>query len=258
MRLICVLVLFLLPLPALAEIIPTPGVGDKRLRDAIYYRDEVYTLYTKIGYATYIEFAPGEEFSTFYTGDSKAWELGRHGHVVSIKPKAKHPTTNMILLTDKRIYVLDLKLSTRNNFYGVRFRYPNEERIAKDNESLRVRLENMLDPTTQMNRNYRYSAAGTDTLRPAIIFDNTTHTYLKFPEPFEWPAIYRVIDGEEFLVNPITSKKGNWMIVPRISTLWRLRLGKAVVCIRNDAFLPNYRDNDSETIDPAVHREIIN
>ena len=60
-----------------------------------------------------------------------------------------------------------------------------------------------LDPERQRLRNYRYVGAGSPALQPVEIFDNGSHTFLKFAENQTFPAIFAVGADGETLVNRI-------------------------------------------------------
>ena len=248
------IVSLLLPATGLAATYPKPSDVDRRLRYTSYDPDQVYNLKAAIGRACFIQFADGEEMESYYTGDSAAWEVGKHANLVAIKPTAATPDTNLIIMTTAdRIYTFDLSLSKRAPMYGIRFAYPEEERKRAETERAKRELAASLDPERQNLRNYRYAGAGSPALQPVEIFDNGSHTFMKFAEHQTFPAIFAVGADGETLVNK--SVRGNWLIVPRVGREWRLRDGREVLCVRNDAFAPDGRDNPAETTDPAITRE---
>lgn len=244
----------LVPTTASAALQPTASRVDGRLRYTSYDPDQVYVLHAAIGRALFIQFADGEEMERFYTGDSQAWEVGKHANLVAIKPTAATPDTNLILTTTAgRVYTFDLTLNERAPMYGIRFSYPNEERKRSDKARVRQELAGSIDPNAQVQRNYRYAGAGTREVQPAEVFDNGSHTFMRFPENQTFPSVFAVgPDGGEALVNKTV--RGNWLILARVGREWRLRHGEAVMCIRNDAFAPNGTDNPGETTSPTIER----
>ena len=248
------LLALLVPAIASAATVPKASRVDGRLRYTSYDPDQVYVLHAAIGRALFIQFAEGEEMERYYTGDSKAWEVAKSANLVAIKPTAETPDTNLILTTTAgRVYTFDLGLDARSPMYGIRFSYPDEERKHGESERLRAELDKALDPNTQVQRNYRYAGAGSPEVQPAEVFDNGTHTFMRFPENQTFPAVFAVApDGAETLVNKTV--RGNWVILARVGKQWRLRHGKAVMCIRNDAFAPSTRDNPGETANPVIER----
>ena len=246
----------LVPATASAAVQPTASRVDGRLRYTSYDPDQVYVLHAAIGRALFIQFADGEEMEKFYTGDSQAWEVGKHANLVAIKPTAATPDTNLILTTTAgRVYTFDLTLNERAPMYGIRFSYPKEERKRSDSARARRELAGSIDPNAQVQRNYRYAGAGAREVQPAEIFDNGSHTFMRFPENQTFPSVFAVgPDGGEALVNKTV--RGNWLILARVGHAWRLRDGQAVMCIRNDAFAPNGNDNPGETTSPAIERGV--
>ena len=113
------IVALLLPMTGLAATYPKPSDVDRRLRYTTYDPDQVYILKAAIGRACFIQFAEGEEMERYYTGDSEAWEVGKHANLVAIKPTAASPNTNLIIATTAgRVYTFDLSLSKRAPMYG--------------------------------------------------------------------------------------------------------------------------------------------
>lgn len=245
----------LLPLGiASAATVPKASRVDGRLRYTSYDPDQVYVLHAAIGRALFIQFAEGEEMERYYTGDSKAWDVAKNANLLAIKPTAETPDTNLIVATTAgRVYTFDLGLDERSPMYGIRFSYPNEERKQGETKRLRTELSGSLNPNAQRIRNYRYAGAGSKEVQPAEVFDNGTHTFMRFPENRTFPSVFAVgPDGEETLVNKTV--RGNWLILARVGRQWRLRHGKAVMCVRNDAFAPSEIDNPGETASPVIER----
>ena len=211
-------------------------------------------LQAAIGRALFIEFAEDEEMEKFYTGDSAAWEVGKHANLVAIKPTAQTPDTNLIISTSAgRVYTFDLGLNERAPMYGVRFSYPNEERRAHESAHAKRELAASLNPDAQRRRNYRYAGAGSRAVQPAQIFDNGSHTFMRFPENMTFPSVFAIDpDGGETLVNKAV--RDNWLILPQVGRQWRLRHGKAVLCVRNDAYARSGIDNPGETTHRGIER----
>ena len=240
--------------PSLAATLPFASGVDSRLRYTHYHPDQVYILRAAIGRALFIEFERGEEMESFYTGDSEAWEVGKHGNLVALKPTAELPNTNLIISTTAgRVYTFDLVLNEKTPMYGIRFSYPEKERLKVKEAGAKHTLAASLNPETQALKNHSYSGRGSFSIQPAEIFDNGTHTFLYFPENMSFPAVFEVsASGAETLVNKTVS--GNWLILPRVGKMWRLRYGDEVLCIRNDAFFPNVVENRAETTAIRVWR----
>ncbi len=242
-----------IPAMAVGETFPKASRVDSRLRYTSYHPDQVYRLNAAIGRACYIQFAKGEQMEKYYTGDSEAWEVGKHGNLVAIKPKAETPETNLIISTNRgRVYVFELALDKRAPMYGIRFAYPNEERKKAKTKQLKRALDQSIDPNRQGNRNYQYAGTGDTNIQPVEVFDNGSHTFMKFAENQRFPAVFSAGFGGESLVN--TTVRDNWLILAGVARQWRLRDGEAVLCIRNDRYAKRLRDNPGETTHSGVWR----
>ncbi|AGA92411.1 type IV secretory pathway, VirB9 component (plasmid) [Thioflavicoccus mobilis 8321] len=244
----------LVPASCMAATYPKASGVDGRLRYTSYHPDQVYNLQAAIGRALFIQFADGEEMEKFYTGDSDAWEVGKHANMIAIKPTAEIPDTNLIVSTSAgRVYTFDLSLNDRAPMYGIRFSYPEEQHQASETARAKRELSASLDPHAQTRKNFRYAGAGSRAVQPSEVFDNGTHTFMRFPENTIFPSVFAIgPDGGETLVNKTV--RGNWLILPAVGREWRLRSGKAVMCVRNDAFAPSGIDNPGETTSRAIER----
>ena len=115
----------------------------------------------------------------------------------------------------------------------------------RKSERLKAALAQPLDPDRQGNQNYRYAGSGDTGIQPLEIFDNGSHTFMKFAESQRFPAVFATGIGGERLVN--ATVRENWLILPHVERQWRLRDGEAVLCIRNDGVKKRLGDNPGET-----------
>jgi type IV secretion system protein VirB9 len=241
------------PMTALAEVYPSASRVDSRLRYTTYNPDQVYRLNVKVLHACFIEFAQGEQLKKYYTGDLDAWDVGKDGNVVAIKPKKEKSETNLIMTTNRgRVYVFELAVTDKAPMYGIRFSYPEEERKQARKKQLKQALDDSLDPARQGNRNYAYAGSGDTGIQPLEIFDNGSHTFMRFAESQRFPAVFATGLGGERLVNPTVHD--NWLILTRVEHQWCLRDGPAVLCIRNDGARRTLRDNPGETTHGGIMR----
>lgn len=286
------IIFLLLPVWAVAEIVPHKSPYDSRVRVIDYNRMDVVKLSTFYGVSTHVEFADDEAIKDVAIGDDQAWNVVPRGNHLFIKPKARKADTNITVVTDKRVYNFALMVAPRstrdatawrdpNLVYGVKFRYPEEEaaklaaelaRKAKEEEFKRrwdtvkakfatVTKEGVVDFVDQDiipvdQQNYDYWMAGSDEISPTAARDDGRFTYLAFSNNRDMPAVYSVdAAGKEALIN--THVEGNTIIIHRVVPSIKLRKGDAVVCIRNNAFDPNGgKDNAAGTIAPDIQRVI--
>ncbi len=154
-------------------------------------------------------------------GDTAQWEISpskpdtRRPPHIYIKPLDSGLTTDLIIVTDRRTYVIALK--SRNDSYTplVSFRYPeNEERAWAAHLAEQARLEEQKKQNNHfrsgnMNFNaedldFNYSIVGFAKWKPLRVFNNGMKTYLKMPKVmkmYEAPVLLTVNDGKEAIVN---------------------------------------------------------
>lgn len=105
--------------------------SDSRIRTYIYNPNEVYLLNLHYGFQTNIEFERGEDVESFILGETYAWNINHIGNRIFIKPLEKDVYTNMVIITNRRVYNFDLlskelgQNSERTDLvYSVKFFYP--------------------------------------------------------------------------------------------------------------------------------------
>jgi len=154
-------------------------------------------------------------------GDTAQWEISpskpddrRQPHIY-IKPLDSGLTTNLVVVTDRRTYVVALK--SRNDKYTpmVSFRYPeNEARAWREHLAEQARLEQQKQQDNQFKSggqsfnaedlDFEYIIKGDAKWKPLRVFNDGVKTYLKMPEimkMYEAPVLLAVNDGKEALVN---------------------------------------------------------
>jgi type IV secretion system protein VirB9 len=183
-------------LPAAAQVRPQPGAGDARLQTIDYVADQVVVLEVAAGYQLTVELAPDEQIENVAIGNSGAWQVtaNRRGDRLFIKPLQAGVSTNMTVITNARLYAIDLMpLSGPSSemAYTVRFNYPDDARTGAGE-----------DAAAETPMDGRYRVSGARALQPSRIGDDGRHTYIEWPADRPIPAVYAVgPDGEESLVN---------------------------------------------------------
>lgn len=94
-----------------------------------------------------------------------------------------------------------------------------------------------------------------DDANPTMVFDDGRFTYFEFPGAREIPAVFAYgSDGEPTRVN--WHMQGSFIVVQRTARKFTLRLGDAVVGIFNEAYDATGVDTPTNTVSPAVVREL--
>ena len=242
--------------PAFAVQTPRSGAADPRMKTVDYDPVQVVRVVGAFRTATQILFGPGETIIHVALGDSSAWDVAAEKNILFLKPKVRRGLTNLIVTTSKgedaRNYTFEL--ATREGadagrgsatYFQLRFRYPQDEKTAVDEvitaEEVALRqkiVEYKLDRgVLEGRRNLAYSEQGSSALAPSEISDNGRFTVMRFPAAQPIPAIYSLTpDGSETLV-PF-DVRGEFVVVHAVVKELRLRRGRDVACVWNDAYEP--------------------
>ncbi|MCW5192389.1 TrbG/VirB9 family P-type conjugative transfer protein, partial [Burkholderia cenocepacia] len=117
---------------AVAQGVPGACGSDPHIVCAVYDPTESYEIAYRPGEATVIEFEKGEKLDGGGMGDGKAWTAGPAGNGFFFKPKAVKAGSNLILLTNKRRYVLKLVPVAKHDeaVWSLTFNYPDTRATA--------------------------------------------------------------------------------------------------------------------------------
>ena len=176
--------------PAAAQVKPQPGPGDARLQTVDYNDDQVVLLEVSPGYQMTVELAPEEQIENVAVGDSAAWQVtaNKRGDRLFIKPLQAGITTNMTVITNQRIYAMQLATlygPTPDMAYTVRYNYPPSQ----------------AQPVADGAMVGRYRVSGPRSIRPATIADDGHRTYIQWAENQPLPAVFaQDLSGKEILV----------------------------------------------------------
>ncbi|MDC4147465.1 TrbG/VirB9 family P-type conjugative transfer protein [Acinetobacter baumannii] len=255
----CILasVLSIIAFSANATIKPTPISKDGRIMSVQYDRNEVIEIPTGIGVSTLIQLEDDEEVAEDDNkagaglGDLDAWQVDIRGNNIFIKPKARNPDTNMVIVTNKRTYALSLKSSAKGKAgYIVRFSYPDTQ-LAEEQAALKnsLAIQNKIasskgEATKNIGKiNMKgYFMRGDSQLAPKKMWDDGRFTYLQYPNSKDLPAVYRILpDGKEMLVN--THIDNDVMVLQETAKGYMLRLGQSVLEVRNALYDPEGKFN---------------
>jgi len=222
-----------------------------------YSQTQVVELTGFVGYHVHVEFATGERFVSLGSGDTAAIDVGADGNHLFLKPKAATAGTNLTILTNRRVYLVDFRALARaprpgEAVYSLRFNYPPEELTLRSPASAVDAGQALAGIPPAVNRDYWYCGAAA--LRPTTATDDGLQIRMTFPPQFEVPAIYvRAADGAETLVN--SHVEGDAIIVHRLADRLVLRRGALVGCITRRSGNAAARRAASGTISEAVRRE---
>lgn len=193
----------------------------------------LYQVYTAPGQITDIALEPGESLTgagPIAAGDTARWIIGdtesgsgitRRVHVL-VKPTRPDITTNLVITTDRRIYMLELRAGANPYMPAVSWAYPQPTASQRQTA-----------PATPVipaaaARNYRYALSGDNPpWRPTSVYDDGRRVYVEFPRGIvqgEMPPLF-VIGSEGELQIANSRIYQNILIVDRLFGAAELRLG---------------------------------
>ncbi len=193
----------------------------------------LYQVYTAPGQITDIALEPGESLTgagPIAAGDTARWIIGdtesgsgitRRVHVL-VKPTRADIATNLVITTDRRIYMLELRAGANPYMPAVAWAYPQPP------ASQRHAVPATPVIPTAAARNYRYALSGDNPpWRPVAVYDDGRRVYVEFPRGIvqgEMPPLFVIgSEGELQIANSRIYR--NILIVDRLFGAAELRLG---------------------------------
>lgn len=250
---------------------PRAGQLDGRVRFVDYRPYQVVRVAGLLRHSIQIEFSPDEEILQAAIGNTVAWEAAPVGHILFLKPREQQEPTNMSVVTQrpdgsKRSYQFELTsadedVKGQKPFYLLKYQYPADEaakrkaeaQAAADLAKARQAERTLAADETGGPRNIRYTLQGSASFEPAAVSDNGKITTFVFPENMIIPAIYLASgDGSESLVPKTVA--GGEVRVHALAAKFVLRQGGEVLCVFNEAYVPEGLATGTMTTSPAVER----
>ena len=257
-------------LHAHAEVDPTAGAHDSRVRYVAYDPINVTKVVTSDLRSTLVQFADDETIDVFALGDTAAWSYTFVRNLLFIRPiiALPRPTNAQVVTLKKdgtqRIYQMFFTAGDAPTAsFGVNFAYPGDiaearrkaaaEKAAKaDAEKAEQRLQTAYFMGV---RNWSYVGRGSASIEPSEISDNGETTIFRFPGNTKQPAIYEIApDGKEQIAS--TTNDSDLVIAHTIARGWRLRLGAEVYDIWNVGFNAVGENPRTGTTSPEVVRTV--
>jgi len=230
----------------------TRGLSDASLVGALhefaYERGALYAVQASPQRITDIALEPGETLLSVSAGDTTRWIVGDaqsgiagdiQSHIL-VKPNAANLATNLVIMTDRRVYHIDLKSTSGAAMASVAWRYPVEMTLPSSlpppppPPAAASSAAPGFTPET-LNLRYRIDGDKPD-WRPLSAFDDGKQVYIEMPDNLIEAPPLSVI-GDEGLEAVNYRIRGKYYIVDRLFKKAELRLGsgwtqKKVVIIR--------------------------
>jgi type IV secretion system protein VirB9 len=198
----------------------------------------LYQVYAAPGQITDIALEPGERLTgagPIAAGDTARWIIGdtesgsgasRRVHVL-VKPTRPDIATNLVIATDRRSYMLELRAGEETWMPAVSWHYP-ETSSSTATQRRAVPAAPVIPAAAARNHRYGLQIEGrSPPWRPVSVFDDGRRVHVVFPPGIaqgEMPPLFVIgPDGEPEIVN--SRIHGNVLIVDRLFGVAELRLG---------------------------------
>lgn len=220
------------------------------VNSALYYDFEpgrIYTIHTSPRFLTTIQLKPGEKLISKAAGDTVRWVMGETQAgageaaqvTIFVKPIRPELSTNIVLTTDQRTYLIDASSSASRAYTSVlTWNYPQDQ--ARDAAQARQRADALAAsagavsvqnaiPIDRLDFRYAITPIKSRSPRwqPVRVFDDGAKTYVEFPADLgtsQAPPLFVLGDkGQAELVN--YRMKGAYYVVDRLIDQAELRLG---------------------------------
>lgn len=205
------------------------------LHEFAFERGAIYAIQASPQRITDIALEPGEALLSVSAGDTTRWIVGdaRSGtaangqaHVL-VKPNAANLSTNLVIMTDRRVYHVELKSITGTAMAAVSWRYPADLILADTPAPPAPAMAPSPPSFSPAMLNLRYRIDGDKPAwRPLAAFDDGRQVFIEMPEAMktlEAPPLF--VMGEEGPELTNYRIVGKYYVVDRLFTKAELRLG---------------------------------
>jgi type IV secretion system protein TrbG len=215
----------------------------------------LYQVYAAPGEVTDIALQAGEQLvgsGPVAAGDTVRWVIGdtesgagasKRIHILA-KPTRPDLVTNLIINTDRRTYLLELRSTEKTYMASVSWQYPQDQLIALRRQAEAAEAATPIDSGIDIGKlRFRYAIEGDNPpWRPTQVFDDGSKVYIEFAHGIaqgEMPPLFVIgSNGGTELVNYRTRQ--NYYIVDRLFAAAELRLGgdnqQKVRIVRSDGW----------------------
>src|SRR5215469_3711394 len=223
-----------------ARIEPTRGGYLNAMQIYPWTEGALYRLYASPERVSSIALQSGEELIDISAGDTVRWVVGDTASgrgtmrrvQILVKPTLPDLQTNLVILTDRRSYHLELISTQQTYMASVSWTYPADNLIAlhrQNNDASEVE-DRVADHGIHLESlSFRYRIEGDDPpWRPVRVFDDGRKVYIEMPSGLsqgEAPPLF--VAGSNGRPNLINYRvRGRYYIVDQLFGAAELRLGE--------------------------------
>lgn len=242
-----------------SSLVPTPVLGDARMVTFDYDDDRIYKVLVRPRNTTQLKLGADEKVTYVSAGDASNFivTVPSSKAFVEVKPKWENVSTNLLVVTTRRSYHVDLQSTADGRKWYTRVAWTYTDGALLDQTRLPAEGDAAASggppggdggapgaPVSGVAVEklfFQYQIDGDAAFRPVQVFDDGTHTYLRLPDGLqELPALFmRAPDTDEtVLVN--YSVTPPYLVVPRTMEKFVLKLGKARVDVLRQPAKPGF------------------
>lgn len=227
----------------LKDITELPKYSENRLRAWYYKKGHVYQLHCQTYHTTIIQLEPGEEvLETPYLSEADVWRmsygLGRENGIQTplffIKPDYSGLTSTLSIVTDRRVYMLELKSYKDHYMPYVQWVYPSEmpEVRQKLTENSNTGLSGIYTGENSENLSFDYKIKhprNKPAWTPVLVYDDGRKTFIVLDKKSLNMEIPTAFKNRNEIVNKEVHK--NIIVINELIEKVTLRNGKEKVTI---------------------------
>ena len=202
-----------------------------------YADGALYQVYTSPGRVTVVALQEVEERVTVSAGDTVRWIVGDTASgsgaslrvTVLVKPTRTGLKTNLVITTNRRMYLLELSSTPQAWMASVSWDYPKDRMLALQKQAQQAQAAAPVDSGLSLEQiKFRYAITGDNPpWKPLRAFDDGQRVYIQFPAGIaqaELPPLFVIgPQGDGQLVN--YRFRSPYYVVDRLFGAAELRLG---------------------------------
>lgn len=218
------------------QAIVKPKAGDfvDAVQRADFYPGRVYQLVTTPSAVSVVRLGAGEQIRSIATGDTEAWTIAtaeQEGRpLVMVKPVYDDAVGGFVIVTDQRLYLLDVTVDPRAFTSILEWRYP------EDRAAMMVGASAVLDIMPSGPRTlYRVNALGdpAPAWKPTEAWTDGERTVIRIPRQSQvQPALFSGQGDDVGIVQ--FRRQGEYLVTTRRVERAELRAGQDVVRLTLD------------------------
>ena len=225
---------------AAARVQPTRNGYINAVQVYPFSQGALYQVYAAPGQVTDVALQEGEQLvgsGPVAAGDTVRWIIGdtesgtgtsKRIHIL-VKPTRPDLVSNLVVNTDRRTYLLELRSAEKTYMASVSWQYPEDQLIALRRQNASAESAIPIVTGVDISRlRFRYAIEGDDPpWRPVSAFDDGSKVYIEMPAGIaqgEAPPLFVIgPEGDGQLVN--YRVRQNYYIVDRLFAAAELRMG---------------------------------